>query len=285
MGDLFLSFKNVILTTNVLSKTKRCNYCLNLYDFEMETGERKNIQARQSSDGTFELFVGQGGLEEISEEEVSFAEIEPTSRPLEKQKRGKTVPIVVASVLILAVAIGGILFLMSGKRRANDSSLTEVQGFRAYRGNAPQKKTKAIPKLKKKAPIKTIEKTVVVENTEEDKKEGDNVAWKLTGKEPSNPNDVEARIQPNRNPTPESIDSQIHDKKGSGEKVIDDENDDSKEIAAQKRLGFLPISASPTNKKSLKKIPKLQPNLITKELPNLENLPKIVPTSKNIEND
>ncbi len=247
----------------------------------MESGERKNIQARQSSDGTFELFVGQGGLEEISEEEVSVAEIvAPSSLPTGKEERSKTVPIVIASVLILAVALGGFLLLKGDKKGTKESALTEVQGFRAYRGNVPTpKKQNTAQNLEKKSVPKLAEaKEKVEEESDTPESEEDNVAWKLTGKkEPTPANNVEARIQPNRNPSPESYDIVIHDE--DNEDVIDDENDDSNEIAAQKRLGFLPVTPD-INKKALKNIETIKPNRLIRDMPKFKGIPKIPPTSK-----
>ncbi len=254
----------------------------------MESGERKNIQARQSSDGSFELFVGHGGLEEISEEEISVAEIVVPTRAVETPNGSKAIPLAIVSIVLIAVVAGAAL-LLSGEDKPRDKdgneegALSAVQGFRAYTGATAAEKKRDTPRRIKKT-LKNQEASIgaatAIDLPDEMNGEEDNVAWKRQPEIVEDP--VEARIQPNRNPSPESVDIVIHEDDNGN--IIDDNNDDSKEIATQKRLGFFPTKPNSipiVDRNSLQKIRNIKdfkPKLEVKDMPVIDTIP--VPTAE-----
>ena len=255
----------------------------------MHKDRKKNVQARQSSDGTFELFVGAGGLEEISEEEVSYAEIVSSVDPqIEKKPSSKIVFFAFGAILLLGIGVALFVFSGNEKKKKQSEELSEVQGFRAYNGVAPSRKNNRLTKKSTfKKPAQIARDPEPQKHAERgDDETGTTVAWKLGAQEEeARLAEQEARIQPNRNPSPESVDIVFLDE--NDEEIIRDLSEEG-EVPPHKngfltpRLGTIPNVIKMPNLKSIK------PNIPGRNIPQnfggslprkFKNIPGTAPSS------
>ena len=206
----------------------------------MDTQDRKRkheVQARKSSDGTFELYVGENGegLQEISEEEVSYVE---SVAPPEEVKERRSFPISPRVMVIAAVSFAVVALVAVGLSMWPDSSpeeelnfvageLPAVKGFKPYGGSTASNTTSRRfnkPKtVSKKNPLKSV---AMRDNSDNSDDESDTIEEEA---------EIEAVAEETGAEKPAGWDvkdavaaTQKVDEEEEG--VIDESNDDSAEV-------------------------------------------------------